>query len=56
MKGFASIAALLTDLLARDAHNWDNSAEDIFNKLKVALTNAPVLALPKFDELFVIKV
>lgn len=55
IKGFVSIGALLTDLLARDAHAWDNLTEDAFNKLKVALRYASELALPNFDELFVIK-
>ncbi|WVZ06121.1 hypothetical protein V8G54_019467 [Vigna mungo] len=46
VKGYASIASALTDLLKRDQFFWHDSASQAFQQLKEAPTNAPVLLLP----------
>ena len=53
--GFASIAALLTDLLRRDAFLWGPIVELAFAQLKEAMTHALVLCLPDFTRDFVIE-
>ncbi|XP_057755398.1 uncharacterized protein LOC130974540 [Arachis stenosperma] len=49
IKGYASLAAPLTNLLKKDAFFWNNDAEEAFLKLKKAITSKPVLALPNFE-------
>ncbi|XP_070017779.1 uncharacterized mitochondrial protein AtMg00860-like [Nicotiana sylvestris] len=47
VEGFSSIAALLTRLTQKGAlFIWSNECETSFQKLKTALTTAPVLVLP----------
>ncbi|XP_061357783.1 uncharacterized protein LOC133302076 [Gastrolobium bilobum] len=48
IKGYASVAAPLTDLLSKDAFEGTSHIEQGFNTLKDLLTNAPILALPNF--------
>lgn len=55
IQGYATIAAPLTQLLKKDNFLWNPLAADPFNKLKIALTNAPVLALPNFSQQFVLE-
>lgn len=50
VKGYAAIAAPLTDLLKQDAFSWNDKAQNAFVKLKNALTEVPVLALPDFNK------
>ena len=49
VKGFAAIAKLMTDLTKKDRDfTWSNEEEAAFQKLKEALTSAPILQV--FDE------
>ena len=49
VKGFAAIAKLMTDLTKKDRDfTWNAEEEAAFQKLKAALTSAPILQV--FDE------
>ena len=49
VKGFAAIAKPMTDLTKKDRDfTWSNKEEAAFQKLKEALTSAPILQV--FDE------
>ena len=49
VKGFAAIAKLMTDLTKKDwDFTWSTEEEAAFQKLKEALTSAPILQV--FDE------
>ena len=49
MKGFAAIAKLMTNLTKKDRDfTWGTEEEAAFQKLKEALTSAPILQI--FDE------
>ena len=55
IKGYASLASPLTDLLKKDSFRWDAIADIAFQKLKDAMTTAPVLAIPNFQEPFILE-
>ncbi|XP_074363636.1 uncharacterized protein LOC141704251 [Apium graveolens] len=55
VKDYALISKLLTDLLRIGAFQWSTEAQHAFEKLKQALTTAPVLDVPDFEETFVIE-
>jgi hypothetical protein len=55
IKGYSIICRPLHDLLKKGNYNWLPSHEQAFQDLKVALTTAPVLALPNFSEPFVLE-
>ncbi|XP_072087072.1 uncharacterized protein [Arachis hypogaea] len=55
IKGYASLASPLTDLLKQDAFQWSSVAAHAFESLKKAITSEPVLALPNFDQLFIVE-
>lgn len=55
VKNYATITAPLTSLLGKDAFEWSLTAQSAFEQLKNAMTSAPVLALPDFNEPFIIE-
>jgi hypothetical protein len=55
IKGYASLATPLTDLLKKDNFLWDDSTDVAFMALKQAMTQAPVLQLPDFTKPFILE-
>ena len=55
IKGYGAIAKPLTDLLKKDSFHWNDKALEAFTKLKEAVTQPPVLALPDFFRSFIIE-
>lgn len=56
-KNFSAVAAPLTDLLSpKRRFHWSGSCKHAFDSIKALLTNAPVLAAPKFDRPFKLSV
>lgn len=54
INNFAHIVAPISDLLKKNAKTikWTLEAEEAFNKLKIALTSAPILSMPDFTKPF----
>ncbi|KAL6197326.1 hypothetical protein ACLB2K_032935 [Fragaria x ananassa] len=52
VQGFGQIAQPLNAMLKHDIFKWTPLAEQTFEKLKDAVTSAPVLAMPNFQEPF----
>ena len=53
---YGKLAQPLTSLLKKEpAFQWNEAIEEAFTALKMALTRAPMLALPNFAEQFVIE-
>ncbi|XP_074356690.1 putative mitochondrial protein AtMg00860 [Apium graveolens] len=55
VRGYATISRNLTDLLKKGNFQWNELTQDSFEKLKLALTTAPVLAIPDFNKEFVVE-
>lgn len=55
VKHYGLIAKPLTMLLRKKQFAWNDEAQLAFDKLKVAMSNTPVLALPNFKEPFIIE-
>ncbi|MCI43430.1 hypothetical protein A2U01_0064667, partial [Trifolium medium] len=55
IQSYPKIASPLTDLLKKEAYKWDDKAEQAFQQLKLAMTTAPVLALPNFKLPFILE-
>jgi hypothetical protein len=49
------LAAPLTALLKKDCFDWNKDASNAFEQLKIAMSEAPVLALPNFAEKFILE-
>lgn len=47
---YATIVSPLTDLLKGNSFSWPPSVEQAFLKLKEAMLQLPILAMPKFSE------
>ena len=54
IQNYRTIAAPLTTLLRKAAFVWSPEATEAFETLKTALSTAPVLQLPNFDNTFVV--
>ena len=52
IKNFSTIAAPLTNCIKGSHFHWSEEAQKSFSMLKKSLTEAPVLALPNFDQVF----
>ena len=56
-KNFADIAFPLTELLRKNVHyKWSPECQVAFERLKMILSDSPVLVAPRFDEPFVLAV
>ena len=55
IKNYGQIAAPLTALLRKNAFVWFAEAELAFHQLKVVVSQPPVLALPNFNQTFIIE-
>ncbi|GKD69912.1 reverse transcriptase [Tanacetum coccineum] len=55
IKNYASISKPLTALLKKNAFKWSQQAQEAFEDLKKAMMNAHVLALPNFEEEFIME-
>ncbi|CAM8876911.1 unnamed protein product [Rhodiola kirilowii] len=53
--GYGLVVQPLTKLLKKDGFRWSSEAELAFSKLKVLLSNAPVLAYPDFSHHFTLE-
>ena len=55
IKGYGTISKPLTNLLKKDAYDWNAESYKAFNCLKQAIISAPVLRLPNFGIPFVVE-
>lgn len=55
IQDYGKIAAPLTNMLKKDSFEWSTSSEVAFQRLKSAMTKAPVLSLPDFSETFIVE-
>jgi len=55
VKGYGVMAKPLTNLLKHKQFQWPPIAQEAFDKLKLALTTTPVLALPNFQQPFTVE-
>lgn len=52
IKNFSSIIAPITECLKGGSFKWTNDAEKSFGLIKQKVTNAPILSLPDFNQVF----
>lgn len=55
VKGYGTIAGPLTALLKKNCFGWNEAAQNAFEELKTKLTQPPLLAMPDFNETFVLE-
>jgi len=55
IRDYGAIVAPLTAMLKKNSFSWPEPAQEAFVALKIAVTQAPVLALPNFSQPFLIE-
>ncbi|KAL5803158.1 hypothetical protein ACOSQ4_031463 [Xanthoceras sorbifolium] len=55
IQNYGKIATPLTKMLRKNSFEWSLAVEEAFERLKLAMTQAPVLALPDFSQTFIIE-
>ncbi|KAL5810464.1 hypothetical protein ACOSQ4_027032 [Xanthoceras sorbifolium] len=55
VRNYGIIAWPFTNLLKKGQFEWNNEAEAVFQELKKAMTTTPTLAMPNFNEPFIIE-
>jgi RNase H-like domain found in reverse transcriptase/Reverse transcriptase (RNA-dependent DNA polymerase) len=55
VKNYGSISKHLTELLKKNSFHWSQESSTAFQALKIAMCNAPMLAIPNFNEPFIIE-
>ncbi len=56
IQGYGGVSKPLTELLKKNCFQWTKEAQRAFERLKVIMTTAPVLAIPNFEKTFTIEV
>ncbi|KAL9293385.1 putative nucleotidyltransferase, Ribonuclease H [Arabidopsis thaliana] len=55
VRNYGQIARPLTDLLKKEGFEWSEQAGQAFESLKESVTSLPVLALPDFEQEFIVE-
>jgi len=55
VSGYAQIVFPLTELLKKNAFQWNSETNSAFEKLKQLMMNTPVLSVPDFSKTFVVE-
>lgn len=55
IRGYATIAAPLVHITTKAQFLWTDKAHEVFEKLKLAVSTAPVLSLPDFEQPFTVE-